>query len=194
MGDRAEPPSGLALGQLVVVGEGALQGVTGVGVGCRELAHVDLGRRPDQQQLALGVRVGLAQGERPPGMADGVFGAPGLERRLGGLVQGVHGVAGERPRHSGNPAELADQLGRCGGVVGEVLDLVEVLALLGGKGHRHAGVALGPGALGERLVGDLADDVAAEPPPATVELEDPVGGQLDRTSADENSWCIDAAN
>ena len=77
-----------------------------------------------------------------------------------------------------DPAELGDQLGGRGGVVGEVLDLVEVLALLGGEGHRHAGVALRTGALGERLVGDLAHDVAAEPPPAAVELEDPVGRQL----------------
>ena len=69
--------------------------------------------------------------------------------------------------------------------MGEVLDLVEVLALLGGQGHRHAGVALGAGALGERLVGDLADDVAAEPPPAAVELEDPVGRQLGDVAAGE---------
>ena len=27
-------------------------------------------------------------------MADGVLGAAGVERRLGGLVQGVHGVTG----------------------------------------------------------------------------------------------------
>ena len=194
MGDRAEPAARLALGDLVVVGEGALEGVAGVGAGRGELAHVDLGRRPDQQQLALGDRIGLAQRERPPGMADGVLGAAGVERRLGRLVQRVHGVAGERPGHAGNPAELGDQLRRRGGMVGEVLDLVEVLALLGGERHRHPGVALRPGALGERLVGDLADDVAAEPPPAAVELEDPVGRQLVRRRRSENSCCIAAAN
>ena len=118
--------------------------------------------------------------ERPPGVADGVLGAAGVERRLGGLVEGVHGVTGERAGHPGHPAELGDQLGRRGGVVGEVLDLVEVLALLGGERHRHAGVSLGARALGEGLVGDLAHDVAAEAPPAAVELEDPVGRQLER--------------
>ena len=185
VGDGAEPPPSLALGDLVVVGEGALEGVPGVGAGGRELAHVDLGRRPDQQQLPLGLRIRLAEAEGPPGMADGVLGAAGVERRLGGLVQGVHGLAGERAGHAGNTAELADQLGRRGGVMGEVLDLVEVLALLAGQGHRHAGVALGARALGERLVGDLAHDVAAEPPPAAVELEDPVGRQLEHVAAGE---------
>ena len=129
--------------------------------------------------------VGLAQGQCPSGVADGVLGAAGVERRLGGLVQGVHGVAGERAGHAGHPAELGDQLGRRGGVVGEVLDLVEVLALLGGERHRHAGVSLGAGPFGEGLVGDLADDVAAEPPPAAVELEDPVGRQLDHVRVGE---------
>ena len=185
VGDGAEPPPGLALGELVVVGKGALQGVPGVGVGRRELAHVDLRGGPDEQQLAFGVGVGLAQGEGPPCVANGVFGAARFERRLGGLVQGVHGVAGQRSGHSGNPADLADQLGRGGGVVGEVFDLMEVLTLLGGEGDRHAGVALRSGALGERLVGDLTDDIAAEPPPATVELEDSVGSQLDRIAVRE---------
>ena len=63
-------------------------------------------------------------------MADGVLGSPGVERRLGGLVQGVHGLIGDRPRHPGDLAELADEFRRRRRVMGEVLDLVEVLALL----------------------------------------------------------------
>ena len=44
------------------------------------------------------------------------------------------GVAGERSGHAVDRAELGEQLGGGGGVVGDVVDLVEVLALLGGEG------------------------------------------------------------
>ena len=55
-------------------------------------------------------------------------------------------------------------------------------------------MALRPHPLGERLVGDLADDVAAEPPPAAVELEACRRPPARSTSLSENSCRIALAN
>ena len=53
--------------------------------------------------MPLGLRVSLDEPEGPAGMADGVLGTAGVERRLGSLVQGVHGVIGEGAGHAGDP-------------------------------------------------------------------------------------------
>ena len=83
-------------------------------------------------------------------------------------------MAGDRRAHAVDRPELGEQLGGGRRVVGDVVDRRAPLGHHGGD----AGVALGPHPLGQRLVGDLAHDGAAEAPPPAVDLEQPVGGEL----------------
>ena len=83
-------------------------------------------------------------------------------------------MAGDRRAHAVDRPELGQQLGGGRRVVGDVVDRRAALGHHGGD----AGVALCPHPLGQRLVGDLAHDRAAEAPPPAVDLQHPVGGQL----------------
>ena len=82
----------------------------------------------------------------------------GGEQQADRLIADVRGNARHRP-------DLADEFGRRRRVVRHLVD-----RRLRHVGHhrRGAGVALGPHQLRQRLIGDLAHDVAAEPPRAAV--------------------------
>ena len=77
-------------------------------------------------------------------------------------------ILANRRRHAVDPADLGDELGGAGDVMGDTLD-----GHAGDATHhlRGPGVAIGPRGLRQRCVRDLSHDVAAEPPPVAVDLE-----------------------
>ena len=168
----ADPAAGLGLVDPVAGGAGHLEHASRVGVGHREPPKIELGGRSDRAAAAVRPAARRSAG-RVPGWRVAPRAPTGRTPSPPG-TPGCSACTARSPIERGTPStmpELGDQLGGGGGVVGQVLDEV---FLLGGERDRHAGVTLRPGALRERLVGDLADDVAVEAPPVAVDVEEAV--------------------
>ena len=166
---------------VVSVGDRTLEHVAGVGAGGGEVAPLGLGLGAHQQQLTLRRGVGAMEIEGAAGMASGGLEAPGAQGGRGRFEQRGHGMAPDGRLHTVDAAELAEQLGRRRGVVGDLVDRCAALGHHGGD----TGMSLRAHSLGQRLVGDLTDDGAAEAPPVTLDVDQAVGGQLVEVAAPE---------
>ena len=144
------------------------------------IAPLGVGLGAQQEQLAADQRIGRAELERAGRVALRLVDRTDVERPLRGGEQQPDRLVADVRRHARHRADLADEFGRRRGVVGDLVD----------RRIRHVGhhrgrsrVALGAHQLRQRLVRDLAHDIAAEPPGAAVL----VVGHVEESVVDECS-------
>ena len=138
----------------------------------RRLSPLHRRPRPCQLQAPLGVLVSTRpeQIERPTGLADRLRERADVERTIGRSAEQGDGAVRDVVGNAVDRADVADELGRRCGVVGDLIDRAELEAAHHG---RRPGVALRPRRLRQRLIGNLTDHVRAEPPPPIVDIEHP---------------------
>ena len=168
--DDAEQPVRLALGHEIVGAVRVVEQLQQLDACAVEGAHLDESRRVAAAATTAALGVVADEAERPLRRRDAPREGADLVRLARRAGEQIDGLESDRRRDTRHRTELVEQLGRGGGVVGEIVErhLAERREM-----GRDARVALGARLLRERLVGDLADDVAAELPAPALDLEHP---------------------